>query len=41
MLLGEGAQMLLTGQRVLPRRAQELGYRFEFSELRTALASLL
>jgi uncharacterized protein (TIGR01777 family) len=41
LLLGEGAQMLLTGQRVLPRRAQELGYRFEFPELRTALASLL
>lgn len=41
MLLGEGAEMLLTGQRVLPRRAQELGYRFEFPELRAALANLL
>jgi len=40
-MLGEGAVMLLTGQRVLPRRTQELGYRFEFSELRDALANLL
>jgi len=41
MLLGEGADMLLTGQRVLPRRTQEIGYRFEFSELKGALANLL
>jgi uncharacterized protein len=40
-MLGEGAGMLLTGQRVLPQRTQEFGYRFEFSELRDALANLL
>jgi uncharacterized protein (TIGR01777 family) len=40
-MLGEGADMLLRGQRVLPRRTQELGYRFEFSELKDALANLL
>jgi uncharacterized protein len=40
-LLGEGANMLLSGQRVLPKRTQELGYRFEFPELRGALANLL
>jgi uncharacterized protein len=40
-ILGEGAEMLLRGQRVLPRRTEELGYRFEFSELRAALANLL
>jgi uncharacterized protein (TIGR01777 family) len=40
-MLGEGAEMVLTGQRVLPRRAQDLGYRFRFPELRDALANLL
>ena len=41
VMLGEGAAMLLTGQRVLPRRTQELGYRFKFPELKAALANLL
>jgi uncharacterized protein (TIGR01777 family) len=41
VLLGEGADMLLTGQRALPRRTQEIGYRFEFAELKDALANLL
>jgi uncharacterized protein len=41
VMLGEGAEMLLTGQRVLPRRTEELGYRFEFRELKDALANLL
>jgi len=40
-LLGEGADILLKGQRVLPRRTQELGYSFEFPELKAALANLL
>lgn len=40
-ILGEGADMLLHGQRVLPRRTKELGYRFEFPELTGALANLL
>jgi uncharacterized protein len=40
-MLGEGAEMLLRGQRALPRRTQELGYRFEFPELKGALANLL
>jgi uncharacterized protein (TIGR01777 family) len=40
-LLGEGADMLLNGQRVLPRRTQELGYRFKFPELKAALTNLL
>lgn len=40
-LLGEGAQILLEGQRVLPKRTEELGYRFCFSELKDALANLL
>lgn len=41
MMLGEGAQILLTGQRVLPERTQELGYRFRFERLEAALANLL
>jgi uncharacterized protein len=41
VMLGEGADMLLTGQRVLPRRTQERGYRFTFTELTAALANLL
>lgn len=40
-ILGEGAAMLLEGQRVLPRRTQELGYRFRFAALTDALANLL
>ncbi|MBV9027603.1 MAG: TIGR01777 family oxidoreductase [Candidatus Eremiobacteraeota bacterium] len=40
-LLGEGAEMLLKGQRVVPRRTQELGYEFLFRELKGALADLL
>jgi uncharacterized protein len=40
-MLGEGAQILLTGQRVLPQRTQKLGYRFRFERLEDALANLL
>lgn len=40
-MLGEGADMLLRGQRVLPQRTQELGYRFTFDRLTDALANLL
>jgi uncharacterized protein len=41
VVLGEGAQILLTGQRVLPKRTQELGYGFRFERLEDALANLL
>ncbi len=40
-ILGEGADMLLTGQRAIPQRTQALGYGFEFSDLKAALANLL
>lgn len=40
-MLGEGADILLRGQRVLPRRLLELRYEFEFPELTAALANLL
>ncbi len=38
--LGEMADMLLTGQRVLPAAAEELGFRFGYRELEPALRSL-
>lgn len=41
LLLGEMADMLLTGQRVLPARAQQLGYTFRYPNLYEALKSLL
>ena len=41
-LLGEGAMILLEGQRVLPRRTTEdFGYKFAFADLGDALADLL
>ncbi|HEY3306193.1 MAG TPA: TIGR01777 family oxidoreductase [Candidatus Binatia bacterium] len=41
LLLGEMADMLLTGQRVMPAAAQKLGYRFRHPELREAIEALL
>jgi uncharacterized protein len=42
LLLGEMADaLLLSGQRVLPRRALDLGFRFAFERLDAALADLL
>ena len=38
--LGELADMLLTGQRVLPSAAEEMGFRFAYRELEPALGSL-
>jgi NAD dependent epimerase/dehydratase family enzyme len=40
--LGSEASMVVTtGQRVVPRRAQELGYVFQYPSLVPALASIL
>lgn len=39
--LGEMADLVVKGQRVLPRRAQELGYSFRFPALAPALRDLL
>ena len=38
--LGEVAKIITTGQKVLPTRAQALGYTFRFPELREALRAL-
>lgn len=42
LAMGEMADaLLLKGQRVVPKRALELGYRFQYTQLESALASLL
>jgi uncharacterized protein (TIGR01777 family) len=41
LLLGEAATVILEGQRVVPRVAQEGGYRFAFTEIEPALRDLL
>jgi uncharacterized protein len=41
LALGEGADALLRGQHVVPRRAEELGYRFAFVDLEQALRRLV
>jgi uncharacterized protein len=40
LILGEMADMLLTGQKAVPQAAQTLGYRFKYAELPDALRSL-
>jgi uncharacterized protein (TIGR01777 family) len=40
-VLGEMSILLLGGQRTVPRRALEAGYRFRYTELKTALADLI
>ena len=37
LMLGEVASVVTAGQKVLPRKAQELGYRFKYPELAEAL----
>jgi uncharacterized protein (TIGR01777 family) len=41
LLYGEGASVVLDGQRALPKRALALGFQFRFAELDLALADLL
>lgn len=41
LMFGEMAQVLVSGQRALPRRAEELGYRFAHPRLDEALGSAL
>jgi NAD dependent epimerase/dehydratase family enzyme len=38
---GMADEVLLSGARVLPRKLQESGYRFRFTDLRTALRTML
>jgi hypothetical protein len=41
LMLGEMADMLLTGQRVVPAAAQKLGYQFRYSNLSDALKACM
>jgi uncharacterized protein (TIGR01777 family) len=41
MILGEGAEMALQGQRVLPERAQAEGFMFKYPTLESAISNLL
>jgi uncharacterized protein len=42
LMLGEGAEVLVSGQRVIPKRTiDELGYHFAFDDLDSALADLV
>lgn len=40
-LLGEGAGVVLEGQRVLPKRAEELQFGFKFSDVDSAVRNIL
>jgi NAD dependent epimerase/dehydratase family enzyme len=39
LLLGDGAQVVLEGQQVLPERTLAQGFRFQYPELNEALAA--
>jgi NAD dependent epimerase/dehydratase family enzyme len=41
LTLGEVAKVLVTGQKVLPRRTEEAGFRFEHPEIEDALRDVL
>jgi uncharacterized protein len=41
LLLGEGAQVVLEGQHVLPKNTQASGFQFQYPELKPALESFL
>eukprot|EP00897_Mesotaenium_endlicherianum_P009131 jgi/Mesen1/8246/ME000444S07395 len=41
LVLGEGATVVLEGQRVLPSRAQELGFSFKYPNIEDALSAIL
>ena len=41
LLLGDGAIVVLEGQQVLPKRAQALGFQFQYPELKPALAEII
>ena len=41
LLLGDGAIVVVEGQKVLPKKAQALGFQFQYSELKPALAEII
>ncbi|WP_448602436.1 DUF1731 domain-containing protein, partial [Thermoleptolyngbya sp.] len=40
-LLGDAAQVVLEGQQVLPKRTQEVGFAYEYPEVKAAIANVL
>lgn len=40
-LLGEGAKVVLEGQRVLPSRTQQQGFKFKYGDIDSALRQIL
>lgn len=40
VIVGESAELLTTGQRVIPKKAQELGYRFQYPTSEAALTQI-
>jgi NAD dependent epimerase/dehydratase family enzyme len=40
-MVGEAAELVTTGQRVIPKQAQELGYRFQYPASESALREIL
>lgn len=41
MLLGEMSRLLLTGQQAIPEKAQALGFTFQYSDLKSAVADVV
>ena len=41
LMLGEGASVLLASQRILPTRTLDLGYRFKYTDIDSALQDLV
>ena len=40
-LLGEGASIVLEGQRVLPKRTLEQGFKFQYDDVNRAVKSIV
>jgi NAD dependent epimerase/dehydratase family enzyme len=41
LILGELAQLVINGQRVIPQKAQAEGFKFDYTTLQQALTQLL
>lgn len=41
LLMGEMSEMLLTGQRVVPKKVQESGFSYQYPDIRSALENIL
>ncbi len=41
LLLGEAAQVVLTGQKVIPQAALQMGFTFQYPQLKEALRQIL